>query len=285
MINDLRHAIRFLFRNPGFTLPALTVLSLEIGLNVTVFSIVNLLLFKAPPVGHPAALIWITGRPAGSEPAPENLSYPDLVDLGRNPAMSGVTGFAPARLAITAGARSARVAGEIVPGNYFQVLGITTAAGRLLTPDDDRPAIPGGVAIIGDALWQRLFDRRLEAIGHDVLINGERLTVAGVAPRGFAGFDVLSPAEIWIPVSAAARVGAVPPLTLATSGGCAPSAASRPGARARPRRWRSRESRRRLQQRSRPRTSPSVCCCIQSAAPTPATGAACGRWRCCRSCR
>ena len=112
MINDLRHAVRFLLRNPGFTLSAVTVLSLGIGLNVT------------------AALVWITGRPAGSEPAPENLTYPDLVDLGRDPTMSGVTGFAPARLAISAGARSARVAGEIVPGNYFQVLGITTAVRR-----------------------------------------------------------------------------------------------------------------------------------------------------------
>ena len=206
MLADIRYGLRLLLGARSFTTAAVAALALGIGLNVTIFSIVNVLLFKPPPVRDAEELVWIAGMSSRPARRATNLSLPDVADLASRPsAVSSVTAFSDVRLAVRAGRQSTRLHGQIVTGNYFEVLGVASAMGRMLAPEDDR-ASQGGAVVISHSLWKRFFQAEPAAVGSTIQVNGEPLTIVGVAPRGFTGPDVLSPADLWLPLSLAERV-------------------------------------------------------------------------------
>jgi predicted permease len=206
-MNDLRQALRLLVKNPGFSAVAAITLALGIGLNVTVFAILNVLLFKPLAVRNGSELLWITARASGPEPFHPNLSYADIVDFGQaGAAVAGAAGFADERIALRAGSESVRITGQIVTPNYFDVLGVAAVRGRTIQPDDDRRSNDTAVAVIADGLARRLFQDAGRAIGAAVEVNGQPFTIIGVAPQEFRGADLLSPADLWIPTGAAPRV-------------------------------------------------------------------------------
>jgi predicted permease len=206
---DFRYAARVLIKNPGFSIVAIVTLALGIGLNVTVFSILNVLLLKPSPVQHAADLVWITGAsPDGNRF--RVFSYPDLIDFRQAAsAVRDVTALADARMAIRGGSESVRVTGQIVTGNYFDVLGVRAAAGRTLVGADDEPVGDRAVAVIGDETARRLFGTPADAVGKPIEVNGQPFTVVGVTPPRFGGADPLRPAGVWVPISMARQVAPV----------------------------------------------------------------------------
>jgi predicted permease len=204
-INDCRQALRLLVKYPGFSTVAAVTLALGIGLNVTVFAILNVLLFKPVAVRNASELLWVTARASGAEPFHQNLSYPDVADFGHAGGIAGAAGFAEARIALRAGSEAVRITGQIVTPTYFDVLGIAAVRGRTIRESDDRASADGPVAVIADGLARRLFHDPATAVGAAVEVNGQPFTIVGVAPPSFRGADLLSPADLWIPTSAATR--------------------------------------------------------------------------------
>ncbi|HWF84265.1 MAG TPA: ABC transporter permease, partial [Vicinamibacterales bacterium] len=205
---DLRHALRWLAKSPGFTLVAVASLAVGIGFNTALFAIADAILFRPLPVVQPDRLVDVfTSGSGGAAAEPfSTSSYPDYLDLrAKNDVFQDVIGYSPMFGPLNLGDRSRLVLGEIVTGNYFGTLGVGAALGRTIVPDDDRPDAPR-VAMVSYRSWVRDFGSSREAIGRTLKIRGEIYTIVGIAPRGFTGMTpVLSP-EIWVPVAASLTV-------------------------------------------------------------------------------
>ena len=200
-MNDLRYALRQLRRNPGFTTVAVLTLTLGIGANTAIFTLVNALLLKAlPAVKEPHELVLVTDSGSAS------LGYP-LYEQFRdeNKSFSGLFAadhIGKRRLSVTgaAGAEAQPVWAQAVSGNFFAVLGVGAAVGRTLTPQDDRAGNPQAVAVISHAYWQRRFGLDPAVIGKRIALDDVPFTVVGVAPRDFPGFEVGRSPDLWWPI-------------------------------------------------------------------------------------
>ncbi len=208
MRTDLRHALRWLAKSPGFTLVAVASLAAGIGFNTAIFAIADAVLFRPLPVVQPDRLVDVfTSGSGGAAAEPfSTSSYPDYLDLrAKNDVFQDVIGYSPMFGPLNLDDRSRLVLGEIVTGNYFGTLGVAAALGRTIVPDDDQPDAPR-VAMVSYRSWVRDFGSSREAIGRTLKLRGEIYTIVGVAPRGFSGMTpVLSP-EIWVPVAASLTV-------------------------------------------------------------------------------
>ncbi len=196
MIQDLRFGARMLAKNPGFTLAAVLCLSLGIGANTTIFSLASALLLRPTPGSDPARLVAL-GR--GNRLAP--LSYPDYLTLrDTNKSLSGLAIlYEPMPMSFGDGDRSQLVFGEVVSGNYFEVLGIQPVLGRIFLPEEDR--VPGGhpVAVISHNMWQNRLGSDPKLIGRAVRLNAHPFTVIGVAAPGFIGPFITAAIDLWVP--------------------------------------------------------------------------------------
>ena len=190
---DLRFGLRILRKNPGFAAGAIVTMTLGIGANTAVFSVVNAILFRPlRGVEDPARLISMSRIQNGT--VLDNFGYPDYEDFrDRNRSFSGVAAHAPAAVGWNDDSPE-RLGADLVTENYFAVLGVKPSAGRLLAPGDD------AAIVIGYGLWQRKFGGRAEAIGQQVKLNGFPFTIVGVAPKEFRGTDVSFPFELWAPL-------------------------------------------------------------------------------------
>jgi len=207
LLSDVRFTLRWLRKSPGFTLVAIASLAAGIGFNTALFTIVDALLFKPLPVSRPDRLVDVfTSASAGPTAQFGTTSYPDYLDLvSQNDVFEDVIGYTPmfGALGLEAGSRLAM--GEIVTGNYFQVLGVSALRGRTLLPQDDAPNAPR-VAVVSYRYWTRELGSAADVLGRTLRIRGNPLTIVGVLPRAFTGMiPVLSP-ELWIPVSASLDV-------------------------------------------------------------------------------
>src|SRR5262245_8436017 len=133
-VYDLRYGLRSLIRTPGFTIMAVTVLALGIGVNAAVFSLVNAAFLRPLPVATPAELVRVYSNRVSNTLC---RTYVELRD--RNSTLSGLTAFQMLSFAVRIDSESEHAFGEIASGDYFPVLGITAARGRLFGPTDDRP--------------------------------------------------------------------------------------------------------------------------------------------------
>ena len=205
MLQDFKYAWRSLARNPLFLGIAAVTLGVGIGLNAAVFSIVNVMLLKPLPVRDGQDLVWISSASEKPNGPQGNLTYPDVVELGTAEVLAGATayGFFQANLATPE--QAVRLHGGAVIGNFFDVIGVSAHRGRLIGAGDDRAASEP-VVVISFATWQRLFGGRDAAIGQPVRLNGQPFTIAGVAPPGFNGPDVLERADVWVPIARASSV-------------------------------------------------------------------------------
>jgi len=198
---DLRFAWRTLRRAPGFTLVAALTLALGIGANAAVFSLVNGILFRAPPgIAQPERLVQI-GRSYDRAPRWDDWSWPALELIGReSQALSGVAGYQAWSFVLGAGADAQEVSGQLVNGSYFGVLGVRPLLGRLIGPDDD--VTPGAhpVVVLSYGLWQRHFGADPGVVGRTVSVGAKPYQVIGVTPASFAGPGVVgTPPEMWVP--------------------------------------------------------------------------------------
>jgi len=197
---DLRYSLKWLARSPGFAAVAILSLAIGIGFNSALFSIVDALLLRPLPVAAPDRIVDIYTRGEDGDRYATS-SYPDYLDFrSRNEVFSGVMGYSPSIAALKTGDRSRMALGEVVTGNYFQVLGVGAALGRTLLPDDDRPGAPR-VAMLSHRAWQREYARDPGVLGRTLLIHGQSYTIVGVAPEAFTGMLPMLQPELWTPVA------------------------------------------------------------------------------------
>ena len=163
MVQDFRFGVRMLLKAPAFTLIAVLTLALGIGANTAIFGVVNALLLR--PLGgvaEPDRLVQV-GRQYAEKNYLSDSSYPDYLDYrAANTMMSGLAVISPTAFHLSARGETERVEGELVSGNYFDVLGATAARGRLITTTDDGS---DQVAVLSYRLWQRRFGGDDGAIG------------------------------------------------------------------------------------------------------------------------
>ncbi|HVS12620.1 MAG TPA: ABC transporter permease [Thermoanaerobaculia bacterium] len=200
---DVRIALRWLRRNPGFTLVATTTLALCIGATTVLFSVVSSVLLEPPAhVEDPGALVQIytsdySGPPYGAS------SFPDFEDFrAQAPALADAAAISPGTASLGSETEASRVVlSERVSGNYFDLLGVDAQLGRTFSPEEGRLDGGAAVAVIGDGLWTRAFGRDPGVLGRAIRVDGRPLTVVGVAPRGFKGSLPLVTVDLWLPVS------------------------------------------------------------------------------------
>lgn len=201
IFGDLRYAFRTFLRQPGFTIVAAMSLALGIGLNTTIFSVVNAVLLKDLAVEEPERLVEI--YTSLTEEFPHlTTSYPDLVDIrAEADAFAGLAAHAMVRGIVTNDGRSELVAGEVVTANYFDLLGVRIALGRTFLPEEDDTEGTHPVIILSHGLWQRRLGGDADVIGKTLRLSGVDYTVVGVAPVAFHGtIPGLSP-EYWVPTA------------------------------------------------------------------------------------
>jgi len=206
VLADVRFALRWLRRSPGFTLVAVASLAIGIGFNTALFTIVDALLFKPLPVASPDRLVDIFTSDSTGTVQYSTSSYPDYLDLDRrNEVFEGIVGYSPMFAAVNLDSRSRLAMGEIVTGNYFQLFGVSAAMGRTIEPRDDVPGAPR-VAMVSHRYWTRELASAPDALGRSVRIRGNTYQIVGVAPSWFNGMvPVLSP-ELWIPSASSLEV-------------------------------------------------------------------------------
>jgi predicted permease len=209
LIKDFRFALRTLRKSPVFTAVAIFSLALGIGANTAIFTLVDQLILARLPVQDPDRLVILTGvgRHYGSDMGRNPLSYPMFLDIrDRNRVFSGVMCRYRVSPSIEAGTETEVVGGELVSGNYFPLLGIHPAAGRLFTEGDDAPLGAHPYAVLSYAWWQTKFAGNPGAIGRTIRVNGYPVTVIGVSQPGFEGIEPGLPASIFVALSVAPAV-------------------------------------------------------------------------------
>jgi len=211
MPRDLRYGLRKMNNNAGFTAVAVICLALGICASITVFSVVDSLLLRPlPGVVEQGRIVSLGTKPTPVDGFPEGLnlglSYPSFQHYrGASHVFSGLAAYQPLPLNLLAGEEPVRVRGQVVTDNYFSVLGLRPAAGRLLVPGEGARAA-GMPAVISHDLWQRTFGLRRTVVGGAVRLNGGVFAIVGVAPEGFRGTLYSDPADVWLPVEAAPQV-------------------------------------------------------------------------------
>jgi predicted permease len=206
---DVRYAVRTLTRTPGFSLVVVFTLGLGIGANTAIFSLMDQVLLRLLPVKNPSELVQLDGPGAfsGRTYNDRTFSYPMYVDLrDRNDVFSGLIARFPSSATLTARNQAERVDVELVSGNTFDVLGVSPAVGRALSPDDDRNPGAHPVAVLSHSYWQRRFAGSSSALNQVVTINSTPVTIVGVAPRGFAGVAATQSPDLFMPLMMKAQI-------------------------------------------------------------------------------
>ena len=200
LTQDFRYAIRTLSRSPGYSFVVVAVLALGIGANVSVFSLFNALAIKPiPGVEGSAGLGVLVARTDAGRILPlSHRDFRDLREQGR--AFAGLAGTSMDAYSLGLGTRGERVAGEMVTGNYFEVLGVQASLGRTLLPSDDVSPGKHPVVVISDVLWRRAFASDPQIVGKTIQFNAYPFTIVGVTGPGFQGSIVSLRMDLFLPV-------------------------------------------------------------------------------------
>lgn len=201
---DIRFALRTFAKAPVFTAVAIISLALGIGANTAVFTLMDQVLLRALPVESPQELVQVFARGShyGSNWGSNSMSFPMYRDFrDRNSVFSGMLARFATSSSLSYSDSTERVATEIVSGTYFGVLGVRAAAGRLITPDDDKAAGTGPVVVLGHDYWISRFSGKQDIIGQTVRISNYPMTVIGVAQPGFHGVDLGYSPQIFVPIA------------------------------------------------------------------------------------
>ena len=210
LVGNLRYAVRQFRRAPVFTAAAVLTLALGIGGTAAIFTLIHAVMLRSLPVADPAGLYRVgEGDECCVEGGPQDrwgfYSFPLYERLkAATPEFEQATAFQAGR-----GLESVRREGdaaakplrsEYVTGSYFSMLGVRAFAGRVFTPDDDRPGAPP-VAVLSHRVWQISYASDPAVVGSNFVIEGHPFTVIGVAPPGFFGETLQSdPPDIWLPI-------------------------------------------------------------------------------------
>jgi predicted permease len=203
-LSDLRLAIRGLRRSPLFAAVAILSLALGIGANTAIFTLIDQILLRKLPVAAPEQLVMLyqRGSNMGSNMGARMHSYPLYQDLQKKaePLAEVICRrIVPASLSVDN--QTERVDAELVSGNYFSMLGVKPALGRVFNPQEDDQVYQGHpVVVLSYGYWVTRFARDPGVIGKKVLVNDYPMTVVGVSAEGFSGIDPVQSPQIRVPV-------------------------------------------------------------------------------------
>jgi len=207
---NLKFAFRTLFRTPFVTIVAIVSLALGIGANAAIFSLFNQLLLKPLPVPEPARLVNLSAP--GPKPGSQNcsqagdcetvFSYLMFRDLEKvQTPFTGIAAHLSFGANLSARGQTQDAEGMLVSGSYFRVLGLNPAVGRLITPDDDRAPGESHVVVLGYTYWQTRFGGDPAVVGQPLIVNGQTMTIVGVAPKGFDGTTIGVKPKVYAPIT------------------------------------------------------------------------------------
>jgi predicted permease len=216
---DLRYGVRMLAKQPGFTLVAALALGLGIGVNTAILSAVNGFVLRPLPVEKPLELVspyW--GRKADAQVWGE-FSYANYVDLReQNKSFSDLCAFVWASAGMSSaegrsaggGGRAEVVFGELVSGNYFDVMGVKPMLGRTFLPEENRTPNTHPVVVLSYSSWQQRFNADPAIVGKTIYMNGSPFNVVGVMPESFLGSVFYFRQGFWAPLMMAQKFGRRP---------------------------------------------------------------------------
>ena len=209
LLQNVRYAFRQLRKYPGFTTVAVLTLAVGIGANAAIFSLVDQVLLKQMPVSEPDRLVQLkfvgsdTGHTDSYAGANElYFSYPMYRDLSdHNTVFSGMLAMFPKQVGLQWKNSSSLVKGELVSGNYFSVLGVKPAFGRLFLPDDSAARGASPLVVLSYSYWTRHFASDPAVINQGVSINGNPFTIIGVVQPGFDSAISGTLPDIFVPIT------------------------------------------------------------------------------------
>ncbi|HEY7497472.1 MAG TPA: ABC transporter permease [Vicinamibacterales bacterium] len=204
---DLHVGARGLIKQPGFTIVAILTMAFGIGANTAVFSLLDASVFRVLPVQNPEELVFL-GEAQRKGPPLNSFSYATFERLrDENRTLADIVAYDPTRFSVTIDGSAEMRRGEFVTGNYFDLLGVRAAAGRLITAADDDPKREA-VAVISHRLWAGRFNRDPSAIGRQVTIGKTAVTIVGVTPRQFQGRDLTNGwSDVMLPMALKPQLG------------------------------------------------------------------------------
>ncbi|HUB82978.1 MAG TPA: ABC transporter permease [Bryobacteraceae bacterium] len=206
---DLTYSIRMLAKRPGFTAAAVAVLALGIGANTAIFSIVNAILLKPLVLRNAQELRQVFSRDVIKPDAYRDFSYPNYADLrvAGDAVFSSLAAHNITMAGLAEGETTRRIMAEMVSSNFFDTLGAPVWRGRTFSPEEERPGSGIPVAIASYSFWKRN-GAPADFLGHTLRINGQMVTVVGIAAQGFSGTMALLSPELYLPLGMYDRVAA-----------------------------------------------------------------------------
>jgi predicted permease len=208
LVEDIRYALRQFRNNPGFTFTAVITLALGIGANTAIFTLLDQALLRTLPVKDPAKLVLLrfTGTDTGSlsdygGDEGNYFSYPMYRDLrDKNAVFDGLIATSRAQAGVLWKNNPGISRAELVSGNYFNVLGVRPAVGRLFVQADDLQPEANAIVALSYGFWQRRFGADPSVIGQSLLIDGHPFTIVGVAPAAFQSAQMGYVPDIYLPM-------------------------------------------------------------------------------------
>jgi len=208
---NIRLAFRTLFKTPFVTIVAIISLALGIGANAAIFSLFNAIILRSLPVQEPERLVNLStpGPKQGSTSCnnaggcDEVFSYPMFRDMEQKTA-SAFAGVAAHRLFdanLAYKGQTEKGDGVLISGSYFPVLGLRPTLGRLLDPSDDRAPGQSNVVVLSHSYWKNRFDSSMGVLNETLVVNGQPMTVVGVAPEKFEGTTIGSTPRVYVPIT------------------------------------------------------------------------------------
>jgi predicted permease len=202
--NDVRLAVRGLLRSPLFATVAIFSLALGIGANTAIFTLIDQILLRKLPVKNPHELVMLfqEGPHAGSNMGIRMHSYPMYQEFQkRAEPFSEVIARRLVATSVSVDNQTERLEAEMVSGNYFTMLGVPAAIGRVFNSQEDDQAYSGHpVVVLGYDYWVRRFNRDPGVVGKKILVNNYPMTIVGVSAAGFAGLDPTRAPQIRVPI-------------------------------------------------------------------------------------
>jgi predicted permease len=196
LMQDLRYAVRTLWKKPGFTLIAVMTLALGIGGSTAIFTVVDAALLRGLPYKSPDRLYHLWESTPQREFAQREFSYPDFQDYQQNQVLEGLAAYTGGGGILTGRGEPERVFAPSATANFFSVLGIDPVIGRTFQPGDDKPGAPRTL-VLTYGMWQRRFGGNPGIVGQSLTLNDDSYTVIGVLPASFQ--FALRNADVWQP--------------------------------------------------------------------------------------
>ena len=209
LLQDLRFGLRSLMRAPGFAAASILTLALGIAATTVVFSLINMMLLRPIPAHEPERLFMLNDQPEGGRismngytaiPESRLRAYEDVAgDL-----ITGMAGLRWNDMALRTDAGAEMVDGMAVTADYFEVLGVPAANGRVFTAQEDASGEP--VAVISHAMWQEQYAGDPAIVGRTIHLDGHPHTVVGVVREGFRGTSLGASTNVWVPLETYSRL-------------------------------------------------------------------------------